>query len=181
MGFTQNGTSPKSMRRWVRVHTSQVCIQWGVWIKLPRKRRKMHTGLHTIAANTNLWDIFNFTIDAIIVHSSLNIPLNINWRAALMHQALDRHIKWWIQLSQKNGYILFNKLLYRISPKWFIMHSNSMPLSRFWQVFCSYNSLVKHAPRPNCKDSYHSAISQDFLHRDLANFSTYNCLYTNTT
>lgn len=61
----------------------------------------MHTGLHTITANTYLWDVFNLAIDAIIVNSGLNIPLNINWRAALKIQALDGHIKWWIKFFSK--------------------------------------------------------------------------------
>jgi hypothetical protein len=34
------------------------------------------------------------------------------------------------------------------------MHGNAMPLSRFWQILCSWNSLVIHPPCPNCKDGY---------------------------
>lgn len=77
-------------------------------------------------------------------------------------------------------YLLFKEFLYCIGPQYIIMHSNPMPLSRFWQILWSLNSLVKHAPCPNCKDGYISTIPQYLLNRGLANFSTNNCLLRKT-
>lgn len=78
--------------------------------------------------------------------------------------------------SYKLVYLLLYKLLYGICPKYVIMHSYPMPLSRFGQIPCLPCSLIKHAPSPNRKDCYILPIPQYLLNRNLANFSTNNCL-----
>lgn len=171
-------------------HHRRPSKQAHLWSKIDKKNRsskKAVTRRHTITTNAYLWNIFNFTTDAIIVNSSFNVTLNINWRAApKLHSWEEKNNleKIWLFLYCaikftyiSNWCILFGKLLNCISSKCFIMHSNSMPLCRFWQVICSSNSLVKHTPCSNRKDRYSSTISQDLLHWGLPNFSTDDCLY----
>lgn len=107
------------------------------------------------------------------------------WFQYHLQHKLTSWIKIMVRLKQKvlqvqdwknNRSILFDELFNCISPKHFIMNCNTMPLSWFWQVFIINNSLIKHAPCPNCEDCYRSSISQDLLHRRLPNFTTNNGL-----
>lgn len=72
-------------------------------------------------------------------------------------------------------YLLFGKFLNGVFPNQFIMHSDSMPLSRPRQVSVS-DSLIEHATCSNSEDSDSSSISQYLLQRRIPDFATYNSL-----
>ena len=129
---------------------------------------------NTITSNTYFWNIFHFAIDAVIVDSGLNVTLNINRRAESPRRVSE--IIQSNQLLRAVQIILFTKFLNCISTKQFIMHSNTMPLSRLRQTSSINNSLVIHPSCSNSKDCYRPPISQDLLHRGLPNPSTNYCL-----
>ena len=109
---------------------------------------------HTIIANTNFRQSYNFTCYVSIVDSSFNVTLNINWRAAKILNLETSHT-WHNSVGAHKTpeiYILFDKLLDSIFSKCFIMNNNTMPLGWPWQVGCTQYSLVPHTSRSNVKD-----------------------------